>query len=216
MNLINCKKGNNINVLHFRIDLITDANRYIGGAYVYSNQLGCDGDKIYFDGCCLVSCNGTIITAGSQSKISNEYELVFCDIDIEMIRQKRQLIQLNTQAHLISIKRICIPACITKNIESPTDIKKYDDTRIYSSAGQQLADACTSWLWDYFIESKAKGFFVALSGGIDSAASAFLIFYLCNRIVASQYMFDRTSEVFSKSISLNRDAKSVCKYAMIV
>ena len=32
-----------------------------GGAYVYTNMRGCDGDRVYFDGISFCSLNGKVI-----------------------------------------------------------------------------------------------------------------------------------------------------------
>lgn len=47
--------------LHTRIDLIRSATRKLGGIYVYSNQQGCDGERVYYDGCALIAVNGEIV-----------------------------------------------------------------------------------------------------------------------------------------------------------
>ena len=44
-----------------RIKLITEATLKNGGAYLYSNQRGCDGGRVYYDGACLIVLNGQIL-----------------------------------------------------------------------------------------------------------------------------------------------------------
>lgn len=44
-----------------------------------------------------------------------------------------------------------------------------------------LGPAC--WLWDYLRRSKTQGYFVPLSGGIDSCATAVVVYSMC-RLVA--------------------------------
>ena len=44
-----------------------------------------------------------------------------------------------------------------------------------------LGPAC--WLWDYLRRSKTQGYFVPLSGGIDSCATAVIVYSMC-RLVA--------------------------------
>lgn len=52
--------------LNTRIDLIKEATQKLGGVYLYSNQQGCDGDRLYYDGCALIAVNGEIVAQGSQ------------------------------------------------------------------------------------------------------------------------------------------------------
>lgn len=56
--------------------------------YLYANQQGCDGDRLYYDGCALIALNGTIIAQGSQFSL-NDVEVVAATIDIEEVRAYR-------------------------------------------------------------------------------------------------------------------------------
>jgi len=40
-----------------------------GGVYLLANQLGCDGDRLYFDGCASIAVNGNCVAQGSQFSI---------------------------------------------------------------------------------------------------------------------------------------------------
>ncbi|MEM7800173.1 MAG: nitrilase-related carbon-nitrogen hydrolase, partial [Chloroflexota bacterium] len=57
--------------LNKRIDLIQSATRKSGGVYLYSNQQGCDGGRLYFDGCALIASNGEIVAQGSQFSLQD-------------------------------------------------------------------------------------------------------------------------------------------------
>ena len=52
--------------LNKRLDLILNATKRCGGVYLYANQRGCDGDRLYYDGCALIAINGTIVAQGPQ------------------------------------------------------------------------------------------------------------------------------------------------------
>ena len=47
--------------LDARVALMQSATRKCGGAYLYANQRGCDGTRLYFDGSSLISINGNIV-----------------------------------------------------------------------------------------------------------------------------------------------------------
>jgi len=46
--------------LHTRLALITNASARNGGVYVYANQVGCDGGRVYYDGSSMICMNGKI------------------------------------------------------------------------------------------------------------------------------------------------------------
>lgn len=37
-----------------------------GGIYLFANQKGCDGDRLYYDGCAMIAINGDIVAQGTQ------------------------------------------------------------------------------------------------------------------------------------------------------
>jgi NAD+ synthase (glutamine-hydrolysing) len=45
----------------------------------------------------------------------------------------------------------------------------------------ELGPAC--WLWDYLRRSKASGFFLPLSGGLDSCSVATIVYSMCRLVV---------------------------------
>lgn len=64
------------------------ADEQLGGIYLYANQQGCDGDRLYYDGACLIALNGQILAQGSQFSLS-DVEVVSAIIDLEAVRAQR-------------------------------------------------------------------------------------------------------------------------------
>ena len=52
--------------LDTRFDLIRSATAKAGGVYLYANQRGCDGGRLYYDGCACVHVNGNLVAQASQ------------------------------------------------------------------------------------------------------------------------------------------------------
>lgn len=42
-----------------------------GGIYLLANQKGCDGDRLYYDGCAMVAMNGRVFAQGSQFSLAD-------------------------------------------------------------------------------------------------------------------------------------------------
>lgn len=53
------------------INLVKNASFKAGGAYLYSNLRGCDGQRVYFNGCSCVTLNGEIIARGKQFSLQD-------------------------------------------------------------------------------------------------------------------------------------------------
>ena len=50
-----------------RLDLMLCATAKSGGVYLYANQQGCDGGRLYFDGCAAVVVNGSLVAQVSNT-----------------------------------------------------------------------------------------------------------------------------------------------------
>lgn len=48
------------------VDLVKSATFKSGGCYVFSNLRGCDGQRVYFNGCSCIAINGHIINRSKQ------------------------------------------------------------------------------------------------------------------------------------------------------
>ncbi|CAG8728220.1 15610_t:CDS:2, partial [Racocetra fulgida] len=187
--------------LHRRIDVIKEAMMKVyisyksGGVYLYSNQQGCDGDRLYYDGCALIAINGQIIAQGSQFSLNN-VEVITATIDIDDVRSHRRMSSRAMQAVNASpYRRIEAPIALSseeKNFNSHFSPTKPINEH-YNTPEQEIAlvlkfeqlfsfgPAC--WLWDYLRRSKTSGYFLPLSGGVDSCATAVIVHSMC-RLVA--------------------------------
>jgi NAD+ synthase (glutamine-hydrolysing) len=59
-----------------------------GGIYLYANQQGCDGGRLYYDGCAMVLLNGEVVAQGSQFSLK-DVEVIVATVDLEDVRAHR-------------------------------------------------------------------------------------------------------------------------------
>ncbi|KAF2455564.1 hypothetical protein BDY21DRAFT_289192 [Lineolata rhizophorae] len=167
--------------LDTRMNLILEATRKGGGVYIYSNQKGCDGDRLYYDGCSMVICNGRILVQGSQFSL-DDVEVLTATVDLEDVRSYRFTPSRGLQAvNSPAYERIEVdlslsqPGSILSQEISPSSPQ---ELRVHAPEEEiALGPAC--WLWDYLRRSKASGFLIPLSGGIDSCATSVIVFSMC-------------------------------------
>ncbi|KAG2110672.1 uncharacterized protein F5147DRAFT_689597 [Suillus discolor] len=170
----------------------TPASSYmdsLGGVYLYANQKGCDGDRLYYDGCAMIAMNGHIVSQGSQFSL-DDVEVVTATIDIEDVRSHRTSRSRGLQAaRSKAFHRIEVPFALSSGKFGDTDgamalgiQAKLAGARFHTPEEEiALGPAC--WLWDYLRRSRTQGYFVPLSGGIDSCATAVIVYSMC-RLVA--------------------------------
>ncbi|GJJ11431.1 hypothetical protein Clacol_005664 [Clathrus columnatus] len=179
--------------LYRRVELIKEATLKLGGVYLYANQQGCDGDRLYYDGCAMIAVNGRIIAQGTQFSL-NDVEVVTATVDIEDVRSHRAVMSRNMQAtnaeryHRIEIQN----ALSTGTLEHIYDIQAANSFELkYHSPEEEIALGPACWLWDYLRRSRTQGYFVPLSGGIDSCATAVIVYSMCRLVAESANRADK-------------------------
>ena len=168
--------------LNTRLDLIRSATSKGGGVYLYANQQGCDGGRLYFDGCALIAVNGEIVAQGSQFSL-NDVEVVTASVDLETVRSYRGAkVSRGIQASQSdSVPRINVSFDLTI-----TDPRLAPSPLIdihYHTPEEEIAYGPACWLWDYLRRSGVAGYFLPISGGADSSSVATLVGSMCQMVV---------------------------------
>lgn len=168
---------------HITTDLVRNASFKAGGLYMFSNLRGCDGQRVWWNGNSAIALNGEIIARGKQFSLS-EVEVTIATVDLEDIRSYRMALRsrctLGASAPLFPRINLDIELSNRRDIftaaHSPMDW-------IYSTPEEEIAMGPASWLWDYLRRSGQGGFFLPLSGGVDSSSSACIIHSMCRMVV---------------------------------
>ncbi|KAF9219807.1 glutamine-dependent NAD(+) synthetase with GAT domain-containing protein [Gyrodon lividus] len=175
--------------LYTRVELIKEATLKGGGVYLYANQQGCDGDRLYYDGCAMIAMNGHIVAQGSQFSL-NDVEVVMATIDIEDVRAHRTSRSRGLQAASSArYHRIEVPFALSSGKFGEIDGERTFGLEVglqeakFHRPEEEIALGPACWLWDYLRRSRTQGYFVPLSGGIDSCATAVIVYSMC-RLVA--------------------------------
>ncbi|CDK25271.1 unnamed protein product [Kuraishia capsulata CBS 1993] len=173
--------------LDVRMKMITEATRKCGGVYLYSNQKGCDGDRLYYDGCALIVCNGEVLAQGDQFSL-NDVEVITATVDLEDVRSYRSTISQGLQSRSSpQYQRVHVPVELSPDSLNfdpkirPTDTQKLR----YYKPEEEIAYGPACWLWDYLRRCKGAGFFLPLSGGIDSCATAIIVHSMCRLVITA-------------------------------
>lgn len=183
--------------LDARLDLVVGATRKCGGVYLYANQRGCDGGRLYYDGCAMIVCNGRVLAQARQFDV-RDVEVVAATVDLDDVRSYRASIpSLGMQAaelHASGGGGSGFVRCDDLALTGPGANIAADGTRLHprpegSDEGIRLhkpeEECCLGpacWLWDFLRRSGAAGFFLPLSGGADSSATATIVGAMCHMV----------------------------------
>ena len=197
-----------MNKIQKRIDLLNAATKRSGGAYIYSNMKGCDGERLYFDGGSMIGINGKIVALEERFNLIDVQVLTY-PINLDDISEYR-LRGSSIQTQSSKVKKIDVINCdlniISSTLSNPIKnreirvnqsehINKKKDLNnnlfngkhllINDISDREIAEICEAsscWLWDYLKRSGANGFMLPLSGGADSAVVSLLVYLMCKKV----------------------------------
>lgn len=180
--------------LHTRLELLQSATRKSGGAYLYANQLGCDGGRLYYDGSALIALNGDVLAIGSQFSIDSEVQVITANIDLTDITSYRSGFSargVQAARHQALVKLPSIKP--SKNFDLADSDGRVSNGKMtlplreipLYKAEEEIARGPACWLWDYLRRSGMNGFFLPLSGGADSSATATIVGAMCQVVVSA-------------------------------
>ena len=176
--------------------LIKEATKKNGGVYMYSNLLGCDGNRLVFDGNGMIYKNAQLLAVGEHLSFQ-EVEIVTATINLNDVRTSRASVVsrgIQSDQRSVRLQRINL-AEMFKGVQgvedfhlastTRTDFKVTDPIKVPSYEMEYEMGLCASrYLWDYLIRSGVfGGLFLPLSGGVDSSSTAMIVFMMCEIIV---------------------------------
>jgi len=71
-----------------RLELMVAATAKSGGVYLYSNQRGCDGGRLYYDGGAIIVCNGKVLAQSPQFCLQ-DVVVIAATVDLDEVRSFR-------------------------------------------------------------------------------------------------------------------------------
>lgn len=115
---------------------------------MFSNLRGCDGERVYFNGCSCISINGEIINRSKQFTLQ-DVEVITATIDLEDIRAYRNAIRSRSY---VSAGSRAYPRINVDFFLSSDDffLPFYEPIEwIYHTPEEEIALGPACWLWDY-------------------------------------------------------------------
>lgn len=164
-------------------DLIRNASFKAGGLYLFSNLRGCDGQRVWWGGNSAIALNGDIIARGKQFSLS-DVEVTVATVDLEDIRSYRMA--LRSRCTFGASAPLYPRINLDVELSNRRDIFTAPHTPmqwIYHTPEEEIAMGPACWLWDYLRRSGQGGFFLPLSGGVDSSSTACIVHSMCRLVV---------------------------------
>ena len=158
--------------------------------------MGCDGDRLYFDGSAMISLNGHLLAQSPQFSVK-QVEVITATIDLDLIQILRgNRPSFTNQAaaanNIFPFKYSRIDASEISLCHSEEKSFKIPVTQVvepfYHPEDEEIGLGPALWMWDYLRKSGAGGFYIPLSGGLDSCSCALIVYTMCRKL-AENYDF---------------------------
>lgn len=201
-------------------DRIKSATAKCGGIYMFSNLRGCDGERVYYQGCSSIAINGEFVGIAKQFALE-EVEVTTATLDLEDVRAYRVKNRSRTLkgAESEGYPRVVVDYSLSSTADmavppSPTI------TWVFPTAEEEISLGPACWLWDYLRRSGQGGFFVPLSGGIDSASVATIVFSMCRLVCAAvkngdQDVLRDARRIVGDSEYVPREPRELCNRVLV-
>ncbi|KAI1330963.1 NAD+ synthase [Xylariaceae sp. FL0255] len=176
--------------LRTRLDLIANSTRKTGGCYIYANATGIDGEaRMMYDGSSMILLNGKVLEQGNQFSLE-PVEVITATINLEEIRSFRSSISRNVQAAAqADYPRVEFDIRLCRPVES---IFLSRDLHFSTAKELRILDPMSEiwmstavYLWQYLVRTSSAGFFLALSGGLDSSTVAIFVYGMAKVVLSS-------------------------------
>ncbi|XP_064779422.1 glutamine-dependent NAD(+) synthetase-like [Oncorhynchus masou masou] len=198
-----------------RVNLVKSATMKSGGIYMFANQKGCDGDRLYYDGCATVAINGDIVAQGRQFSL-DDVEVVTAILDLEDVRSYKGE---HCHPHVEYEHKPCHRVKVDFSLSDCEDVYLPTHQPIewqFHTPEEEISLGPACWLWDYLRRSGQAGFLLPLSGGVDSSSTACIVYSMC--VLVCQAVRDGNTQVLEdvqrvvNDVSYTpRDPRELCR-----
>ncbi|MEZ6095456.1 MAG: NAD(+) synthase [Pirellulaceae bacterium] len=187
---------------------VLEGSRAFNVTYVYSNLVGNESGRVIFDGDVMIASAGQMAARGPRLRFS-PVTLTAATVDIDATRMQRartgsfepeldgdesDLVDVAFEWPERSLKPIQV---VVAPWEESEHVKFEEFTR-----------AVALGLFDYLRKSRAKGYVVSLSGGVDSAAVSVLVWAMA-KLAMTELNFGELAKIFRREFAGVQDAQGL-------
>lgn len=174
-----------------RQQLVIEGSELVGGTYLYANMSSNEAGRIIYDGSSIIADAGRIVSENKRFS--------FAEVQLD-----GAVVEVRRSCSVAGFGLVGVSWCPELAEESLTgeslELENY-------SVDEEFLLAETLALFDYLRKSFSKGFILSLSGGVDSATCAALIYCMVQRAV-NELGVERFKERFAYFLQI-QDAKCV-------
>ena len=157
-----------------RKKLANSASRKLNNCYLYSNLVGNEAGRIVYDGGCLISVAGGICNQEKRFSFLDNTTIV-SSVELDYLRKNR--VQDSTKS-FVKLEGLDVDFSFKEVSTKEKSLKVESWEKGSYVKEEEFSRAIALGLFDYLRKSRSKGFVISLSGGVDSCATACLVYLM--------------------------------------
>lgn len=154
--------------------LVRSSSDHFGVGYAYANLVGCESGRAIYDGELLFAEAGQIVQRSDR----------FYFQDVRVLAHDTAY---DARDHEVDVPLQVAP------VRDGEVVRQLE--RTYAEREVEFARAASLALFDYMRKSRSRGFTLSLSGGVDSATVAVLVWVMVNRLVHETSVAERRQKL---------------------
>jgi NAD+ synthase (glutamine-hydrolysing) len=170
--------------------LVSNNSRAMAVHYIYTNLVGLEAGRAIYDGGVMIAECGKIVARGPRFGF-NDYYLTTVDIDLDLARvgkirgksvrneEDEDLVARRGQGIVVRVKAPWSrQEKRARGLEHGRTVGGVKLSEVHHSKESEFLEAEMLALFDYMRKSRAQGYVVSLSGGVDSSTCASLVAHM--------------------------------------
>lgn len=160
---------------------VLEGARAFGVVYLYANLLGNEAGRIVYDGDTIIAAYDTFLAMGPRFSFS-DYVVTAAEVDIQTLRMQRASTLSYPKVSDDTEGIIQCPRLQRKTVAKSSLAREPFENRGWEASShvkeEEFARVISLGLFDYLRKTKAFGFVLNLSGGVDSSTTACLVYLM--------------------------------------
>lgn len=150
-----------------RRQLVVAGSELVDGLYLYANMAANEAGRIIYDGSCVIANKGAVVSENQRFSFKEvQLDIAVVEADLKVL----------SGAGIVKVDWSFIDS--VEPLSQPSkNLRNY-------SLEEEFLLAETLGLFDYMRKSYSRGFMLSLSGGVDSATCAVLVYAMVQRALA--------------------------------
>ncbi|KAH0481666.1 MAG: hypothetical protein KVP17_003786 [Porospora cf. gigantea B] len=186
-----------------RISLVVCSSAKTGAAYLYANQMGCDGTHLFYDGSSCIAANGKLVAIAPEGSYAEDVIVLTENVDLARIRSQRvatgsfaQQASTSNRRRLPRVNANIFVTDVPMSMALPSPMFPLHKVNLHEDPETEMAATVPLWLFDYLRKTGGShsGFYLTVSSAVEPVAMLCMLATMTENIFGARKKSPRLYE----------------------